>query len=72
MKIDFMATRKNLEIFKLNKLALSEGFSPETVRQVVNEVYACPNGPKAMAVIAMLRRRGFLVEVEDDSQSQAA
>jgi hypothetical protein len=59
--IDWPATRENLEIINLPVWARKKGFSPCTVRLIVNELYP-HKGMRYIQVLQGLRQDGFLVE----------
>jgi hypothetical protein len=69
MKINFAKTGENLQLINVARLARLENMNQTMVGQVAKGIYPFMGSPKAIAVIEMLRRRGYLVEEPDEEQA---
>jgi hypothetical protein len=71
MKINFLATKKNMALLKIGAWARFNGFEEPTVRRILNGAYPYDQGDIYKAIIRKLREEGYLVE-EPDEQEKAA
>jgi len=71
-RIDFLATRQNLILIRLDRYAVSRNIPPGSLRRFLTGTWSPTPGGKYQFIVDTLRKDGYLAEVEDVEIDQAA